>query len=138
LLYLGKTVNLTLTETSAIVASVLGGSVLSSLIAGLLADGLGRRRITIVSGAMFLVSVVLIVLSQGFTLLLIGRLLQGMSGGVIAVVIPLYLAECFGRTDESSGDSGLPAPADIWDCRRLRLRTAIRLLRGNIHSGGSR
>jgi MFS family permease len=103
LLYLGKTVSLTLTETSAIVASVLGGSMVSSLIAGLLADWLGRRRIMIMSGAMFLVSVVLIVLSQGFTLLLIGRLLQGMSGGMIAVVIPLYLAECLGAQTRGRG-----------------------------------
>lgn len=103
LLYLGKTVNLTLTQTSAIVAAVLGGSMLSSLIAGLLADWLGRKRIMIMSGAMFLVSVVLIVSSQGFTLLLLGRLLQGMSGGVIAVVIPLYLAECLGAKTRGRG-----------------------------------
>jgi SP family myo-inositol transporter-like MFS transporter 13 len=45
---------------------------------------------------MFVASIGLIVLSQSFAVLLVGRLLQGMSGGVIAVVIPLYLAECLG------------------------------------------
>jgi len=103
LLYLSKTVNLTLAQTSAIVAAVLGGSMVSSLIAGLLADWLGRKWIIIMSGAMFLASVVLIVWSQGFTLLLLGRLLQGMSGGVIAVVIPLYLAECLGAQTRGRG-----------------------------------
>ncbi|HWF67670.1 MAG TPA: MFS transporter [Acidobacteriaceae bacterium] len=103
LLYLSKTVNLTLTQTSAIVAAVLGGSMVSSLIAGLLADWFGRKRIMIMSGAMFLASVVLIVVSQGFALLLFGRLLQGMSGGVIAVVIPLYLAECLGAQTRGRG-----------------------------------
>ena len=103
LLYLGKTVSLTLTQTSAIVAAVLGGSMVSSLIAGLLADWVGRKRIMIASGAMFVASVVIIVLSQGFTLLLLGRLLQGMSGGVIAVVIPLYLAECLGAKTRGRG-----------------------------------
>jgi SP family myo-inositol transporter-like MFS transporter 13 len=103
LLYLSKTVDLTLAQTSAIVAAVLGGSMVSSLIAGLLADWVGRRRIMIVSGLMFLVSVALIVASQSFTTLLLGRLLQGMSGGVIAVVIPLYLAECLGAHNRGRG-----------------------------------
>ena len=103
LLYLSKTANLNLAQTSAIVAAVLGGSMVSSLIAGLLADWVGRRRIMIVSGLMFLASVALIVSSQGFTTLLLGRLLQGMSGGVIAVVIPLYLAECLGAHNRGRG-----------------------------------
>ena len=93
LLYLGKTITLTVAETSILVAAVLGGSMVSSLIAGLLADWLGRKKMMIVSGLMFVASVCLIVTSQGFTVLLAGRLLQGMSGGVIAVVVPLYLAE---------------------------------------------
>ena len=57
----------------------------------------------IVSGLMFVASVGLIVLSQGFIPLFIGRLLQGMSGGVIAVVVPLYLAECLGAESRGKG-----------------------------------
>ena len=94
LLYLGKTISLTLQQTSILVAAVLGGSMLSSLVAGLLADWLGRKTMMVLSGLLFIVSVGLIVASQGFAPLLVGRLLQGMSGGVIAVVVPLYLAEC--------------------------------------------
>src|SRR5580698_8760622 len=86
LLYLGKTVELTLEQTSLIVAAVLGGSMVSSLAAGVLADWFGRRKMMIVSGLMFVASVGIIVLSQGFVPLFLGRLLQGMSGGVIAVV----------------------------------------------------
>jgi MFS transporter, SP family, solute carrier family 2 (myo-inositol transporter), member 13 len=93
LLYLGKTVNLSIGQTSVIVAAVLGGSMLSSPITGVLADWLGRKKIMIASGLMFVSSVGLIVTSQGFVPLFLGRLLQGMSGGVIAVVVPLYLAE---------------------------------------------
>jgi MFS family permease len=93
LLYLDKTISLTVAQTSLLVAAVLGGSMVSSLIAGLLADRLGRKKMMFVSGLMFVASVCLIVISQGFTTLLAGRLLQGMSGGVIAVVVPLYLAE---------------------------------------------
>ncbi len=103
LLYLGRTVDLSISQTSAIVAAVLGGSMLSSPAAGLLADWLGRRKVMVLSGALFVVSIGLIVLSRGFVSLFVGRLLQGMSGGVIAVVVPLYLAESLSATQRGRG-----------------------------------
>jgi MFS transporter, SP family, solute carrier family 2 (myo-inositol transporter), member 13 len=103
LLYLNKTINLTVEQTSIIVAAVLGGSMFSSLVAGVLADWFGRKKMMIVSGLMFVASVGLIVISQGFVTLVLGRLLQGMSGGVIAVVVPLYLAECLGPDNRGRG-----------------------------------
>jgi SP family myo-inositol transporter-like MFS transporter 13 len=103
LLYLSKTVNLSIGQTSVIVAAVLGGSMFSSPVAGVLADWLGRKKIMIASGLMFVVSVGLIVISQGFIPLFLGRLLQGMSGGVIAVVVPLYLAESLSANNRGRG-----------------------------------
>lgn len=103
LLYLGKTVDLSLSQTSLIVAAVLGGSMIASPVAGFLAEWFGRKRMMVVSGLMFVVSVGIIVLSQGFASLLVGRLLQGMSGGVIAVVVPLYLAECLAPATRGRG-----------------------------------
>jgi MFS family permease len=93
LLYLGKAVDLSVEQKSLIVAAVLGGSMLSSPVAGMLADWFGRKRMMVVSGLLFVISIGLIFTSQGFVELFVGRLLQGMSGGVIAVVVPLYLAE---------------------------------------------
>src|SRR5579872_5707224 len=78
LLYLSRTVDLTLGQTSIIVAAVLGGSMVSSPVAGVLAEWFGRKRMMVVSGLMFVTSVGIIVLSQSFVSLLIGRLLQGM------------------------------------------------------------
>ncbi len=103
LLYLSKTIDLTVQQTSLIVAAVLGGGMVSSLVAGVLADWFGRKTMMIVSGLMFVLSVGLIVISQGFIPLLLGRLLQGMSGGVIAVVVPLYLAECLSAKHRGQG-----------------------------------
>jgi len=82
---------------------VLGGGMVSSLVAGVLADLFGRKAMMVVSGLMYVVSVGLIVISQGFLPLFLGRLLQGMSGGVIAVVVPLYLAECLGASNRGRG-----------------------------------
>ena len=103
MLYLGKTIDLNVQQTSYIVAAVLGGSMLSSLVAGVLADVFGRKFLMIVSGLMFVASVGIIVISQGFIPLFLGRLLQGMSGGVIAVVVPLYLAECLSADQRGRG-----------------------------------
>jgi MFS family permease len=103
LLYLSKTISLTVWQTSIIVAAVLGGGMFSSLVAGVLADLFGRKTMMLVSGLMFVTSVGLIVISQGFVPLFLGRLLQGMSGGVIAVVVPLYLAESLGPNNRGRG-----------------------------------
>ncbi len=103
LLYVGKTIELTVAQTSLIVAAVLGGSMVSSLAAGLLADWFGRRTMMLVSGLMFVLSVAVIVFSRDFGMLFAGRLLQGMSGGVIAVVVPLYLAECLSADNRGRG-----------------------------------
>ena len=103
LLYLDRTIHLSLQQTSAIVAAVLAGGVVSSLAGGLLADLFGRRRMMILSGLCFLASIGIIVLSQSFLPLLLGRLLQGMSGGILGVVIPLYLAETLSAATRGRG-----------------------------------
>ena len=103
LLYLGKTISLSVQQTSVLVAAVLGGGMCSSLVAGVLADWLGRKRMMILSGAIFVASVGLIVASHGFVPLFLGRLLQGISGGFIAVVVPLYLAESLGADVRGRG-----------------------------------
>jgi SP family myo-inositol transporter-like MFS transporter 13 len=102
LLYLNKTVNLSIAQTSLIVAAVLAGSTMS-LVAGFLADWIGRKTMMIISGFMFIASVLVIFASQNFAMLFTGRLLQGASGGFIAVVVPLYLAECLDAKTRGRG-----------------------------------
>ena len=87
--YLEATSHLTAAQLSYIVAAVLLGTVFSTLFAGLLADWMGRKPLMILSGATFVVSIPVIALSQGYGPLFFGRLLQGMSGGLIGVVVPL-------------------------------------------------
>ncbi|KQZ43256.1 MFS transporter [Duganella sp. Root1480D1] len=90
-------------QLSFIVAAVLLGSVLSSLFAGAIADAIGRRWAMVLAGALFTISIPLIALSDGYTPLLLGRLLQGISGGLIGVVVPLYLAECLRAEQRGRG-----------------------------------
>lgn len=101
--YLHRATSLTEGQLSTVVAAVMGGSILGSVVAGMLADWLGRRPMMIVSALLFVGSVTLIYLSQSFVALLLGRLLQGLSGGVIAVVVPLYMAECLPASQRGRG-----------------------------------
>jgi SP family myo-inositol transporter-like MFS transporter 13 len=94
LLYLGKTIGLTTAQESLVVAAVLAGGTVSSVIAGALADWIGRKKLMITAALIFVASVGLIVIAKDFTSLVAGRTLQGLSAGMIAVVVPLYLAEC--------------------------------------------
>jgi MFS family permease len=101
--YLEATSGLNAGQLSFIVAAVLLGGVFSTLFAGALADMLGRKPMMVLSGVLFVVSVPAIALAQGYSALVLGRLLQGISGGLIGVVVPLYLAECLSAADRGKG-----------------------------------
>jgi len=101
--YLQATSHLTPAQLSVIVAAVLLGTVFSTLFAGLLADWMGRKPLMVLSGLTFVLSIPVIALSQGYGPLFFGRLLQGMSGGLIGVVVPLYLAECLSASNRGKG-----------------------------------
>lgn len=101
--YLEATSGLTAGQISFVVAAVLLGTVISTLFAGVLADGMGRKRLMILSGALFAASIPIIALSHTYELLIIGRLSQGISAGLIGVVVPLYLAECLSPEDRGQG-----------------------------------
>jgi SP family myo-inositol transporter-like MFS transporter 13 len=101
--YLEATSGLSAGQLSIIVAAVLLGSVLSTLFSGLLADWLGRRPLMTLSGITFVISIPIIALSHGYGPLFLGRLLQGISGGLIGVTVPLYLAECLSSSNRGKG-----------------------------------
>jgi len=101
--YMEATSGLNAGQLSFIVAAVLLGSVISTLFAGMLSDLLGRKPMMIVSGVLFVASIPMIALAQGFGPLVMGRLLQGISAGLIGVTVPLYLAECLGASSRGKG-----------------------------------
>src|SRR5579884_2252273 len=101
--YLEATSGFTAGQLSFIVAAVLLGSVISTLFAGMLADWMGRKTLMALSGIMFVLSIPMIALSHAYGTLVLGRLLQGTSAGLIGVVVPLYLAECLSASSRGKG-----------------------------------
>src|ERR1700680_2453117 len=101
--YLEATSGLNAGQLSIVVAAVLLGSVISTLFAGLLADWMGRKSLRTLSGVLLVFSIPMIALSHGYGPLVFGRLLQGISAGLIGVVVPLYLAECLTAASRGKG-----------------------------------
>jgi MFS transporter, SP family, solute carrier family 2 (myo-inositol transporter), member 13 len=132
--YLEATSGLTAEQLSAIVAAVLMGSVFSTLFTGMLSDWFGRRSLMVCSGIAFSLSIPVIALSHSFDCLIAGRILQGISGGVIGVVVPLYLAECLPASSRGRGTAlfqwfltlGIVTSAIVGICYSFRLGEAAR------------
>ena len=101
--YLEATSGLNAGQLSIVVAAVLLGSVISTMFAGALADWIGRKLLMTLSGVLFVISIPVIALSHGYQPLVLGRLLQGISAGLIGVVVPLYLAECLAASNRGKG-----------------------------------
>jgi SP family myo-inositol transporter-like MFS transporter 13 len=101
--YLEATSGLNAGQLSSVVAAVLLGSVISTLFAGALADWMGRKLLMTLGGVLFVISIPMIALSHGYEPLILGRLLQGISAGLIGVVVPLYLAECLAASNRGKG-----------------------------------
>ena len=59
-----------------------------------------------------MISIPVIALSQGYASLFFGRLLQGVSGGLVGIVVPLYLAECLSAQERGKGTGVFPVAAD--------------------------
>lgn len=69
------------------------GALVGALVAGVLADKLGRRVTILLAAILFTLGALLEALAPGTTVLVIGRLVVGFGVGVASVAAPLYAAE---------------------------------------------
>jgi len=103
LLYLDKCIRMTENQIGLLASAVMIGALASSIVGGGLADLLGRKKAMILSALLFVLSVVMIVTAPDFWLLFLGRTLQGLSAGMIAVVVPIFMSECLPAKNRGSG-----------------------------------
>ena len=81
-------------QVSWIVGAVMFGGIIASATAGWLCDHFGRKKMIIAGTGLFLVAIPVVCFSgTSLSVMLTGRILQGMSAGYMAVVMPMYLAE---------------------------------------------
>lgn len=69
------------------------GGLAGALVAGRIADRLGRRKACIYNSLFFVLGPVVMALAASTGALAFGRLLSGVSSGVAMVVVPIYLGE---------------------------------------------
>ena len=106
--YIERTSTFTQDEIGWIVGMALWGSLPSSLIAGLLAEWFGRKKMIVASALLFLISIPVICASGffeggNFWMMVGGRAMQGAAAGLFGVVVPMYLAECLDADSRGKG-----------------------------------
>jgi SP family arabinose:H+ symporter-like MFS transporter len=80
-------------EEGWFVSSALVGCILGVSFSGSLSDTIGRKKMMILSGLLFLFSATGTALSENFFWLIAARILGGTGVGVASIVAPLYLSE---------------------------------------------
>ena len=93
LLYFQNDLSLTTPQLSLIVAAVLGGGSVATLISGILSDLFGRKKMIVVSSIIFILGVIILINAQQFYSVLTGRIIQGIGVGIVTMIIPLYMVE---------------------------------------------
>jgi sugar porter (SP) family MFS transporter len=75
------------------VSSALVGCIAGVSVAGFLSDRFGRKPVILLSGALFLLSALGCMLSDGQQMLILYRLVGGIGVGVASLICPVYISE---------------------------------------------
>jgi MFS transporter, SP family, galactose:H+ symporter len=93
LLFIRQVMSLSATMQGIVVAIALLGAALGAAAAGYLSDRIGRRRVILGAGLLFVAGAVISAAANNLIILLVGRLFVGIAIGVASMLAPLYLAE---------------------------------------------
>src|ERR1017187_6630698 len=84
---------LTASEEGWFVSSGLLGCIIGVILTSLLSARIGRKKLMILSGLMFLLSGFGCAFAPTFTFLVMSRIIGGIGVGMASVVSPMYIAE---------------------------------------------
>ncbi|HEX5153532.1 MAG TPA: sugar porter family MFS transporter [Parafilimonas sp.] len=91
--FIEKLYNLTPTMKGWIASCALIGCVIGAMFAGTLSDKIGRKKMLILSGILFAVSSVGIIMPLSLSWFVFFRLIGGIGIGVASMLAPMYIAE---------------------------------------------
>jgi SP family galactose:H+ symporter-like MFS transporter len=93
ILFINKQFSLSPSTEEVVVSSVLLGSLLGAAAGGMLADRLGRRRLSIATAIIFCLGAAGAALAPDTAWLITARVVAGVAIGVASFVSPLYISE---------------------------------------------
>src|ERR1700691_2059685 len=80
-------------QEELITSLLLVGAVVGALLAGRVADLIGRRLTVLITAAVFVVGVLLAAFTPTYPVLLVARVIIGLAVGSASMVVPLYIGE---------------------------------------------
>eukprot|EP00727_Mastigamoeba_balamuthi_P012072 m51a1_g7488 hypothetical protein (501) ;mRNA; r:241072-243040 len=83
---------------SIVVSATLVGCLASALVAGAIADHVGRNKVILVSEAIYIAGALVCAFSSHIWMLVAGRLVLGLAIGTASVVVPLMIGELSPRS----------------------------------------
>lgn len=93
LLFIKKSIAMSMQQESFLAGAVLGGGAIATLITGPLADWFGRRKMIIAAAMIFVIGVLLLGFAHDYLEVMFGRVIQGIGVGVVTIAVPLFIAE---------------------------------------------
>ncbi len=93
LLFMGPELGLTPATTGLVTSSLLVGAATGALLAGKMADKVGRRRIILVLAIIFIIGALGSAMAPNLTTMVILRMILGLAVGGAGTTIPVFIAE---------------------------------------------
>lgn len=93
ILFIAKEFHLSAFTNGLVVSAALFGALLGAISSGRVTDYLGRRRLLLILGFIFIFGTLLTALASTVFWLIIGRVIVGFAIGISSFTVPLYIAE---------------------------------------------
>jgi sugar porter (SP) family MFS transporter len=93
LIFIKRAFGLTTAAEEIVVSGVLLGATIGAMLGGKAADVFGRRRVLLVTAAIFGIGAVASALAPSLAILILSRILLGLAIGLASTNVPVYLSE---------------------------------------------
>lgn len=93
LLVISENFALNTARQSTVVSLLLLGALIGSVVAGFVADKIGRKKSLLITMALYFAGALVLVLANNYYVFSFGRFITGLGVGAGAFIIPLYLSE---------------------------------------------